>query len=183
MRTASTLALSSLLLLATGCPGDGGGLGPLLTNGAEVPERDPDGGWTGNLEDGAIIDLDWATSGAFGCYPGTETTNFTGNHVWANESLSEGIGDFHVRVNPADPLVDVSLYAIKTGTDGTEFPPDLPSAIACDTSFDRENNGNPGVSEAVTVQGGQNPYRIIVGVAGANGQTSGEYDVEVWYGD
>ncbi|MCO4769601.1 MAG: hypothetical protein KDA24_06175 [Deltaproteobacteria bacterium] len=181
MRTASLVALSSLLLLTTGCPEDGG-IGPFLTNGAEMPERDPDTEWDGNLSDGSIIDIDWASSGAFGCYPGTENVNFTGNHVFVDEAIGEDMGDFHVRVNPSDPTVDVSLYAIKVGTSTTDYPPDLASAIACDTSFDRENNGNPGVSEAATVQAG-NAYRIIVGVAGANDQTSGAYDVEVWYGD
>lgn len=183
MRVASLIAFSSLLLLATGCPPEGGGLGPLLTNGEDMPERAPDITWDGNLDSGEIIDLDWASSGGFGCWPGTEDVNFTGSHVFENDALSADIGDFFVRVNPADPSIDVSLYAIKAGVDTIEFPPDLPSAVACDSTFDRENNGNPGVSEGTVVQGGSNPYRIVVGVAGANDATSGGYDVEVWYGE
>ena len=182
MRAASLFAFSSLLLLTTGCPTDGGP-GPLFTNGEDVPEREPDTTWDANLEDGEIIDLDWASSGGFGCWPGTEDVNFTGTHVFENEALSADVGDFFVRVNPADPTIDVSLYAIKTGVDTTQFPPDLPSAVACDSTFDRENNGNPGVSEATVVQGGSNPYRIVVAVAGANDTTSGGYEVEVWYGE
>jgi|GEM_PF-4708210 len=181
MRHLTLLALSSFLALGTGCPGSG--LGPLLTNGEEMPDRESDDSWTGNLSDGSVIDLDWATSGGFACYPGTETTNFTGAHVFVNDALSANVGDFFARVNPSDPTVDVSLYVLKLGVDTTEFPPDLPSAVACDTSFDRENNGNPGVSEAAVAQGGSNPYRIVVGVAGANDATSGGYEVEVWYGE
>ncbi len=182
MRVSSFLVLASLALATTGCPTDGGP-GPLLTNGDEMPSREADVTWEANLEDGEIIDLDWASGGGFGCWPGTEDTNFTGSHVFENESLSANAGNLFVRVNPANPTVDVSLYALKVGPDSTAFPPDLPSAVACDSSFDRENNSNPGVSEATTVLGGSNPYRVIIGVAGANDATSGGYDVEIWYGE
>jgi len=183
MRSITLVALSTLLLASTGCPGEGGGPGPLLQNGATMPETAPDNGWSGNLSDGETMDIDWGSSGGFACWPGTEETNWTGAFVFEDDSLAEGVGDYHVRVTPTDPLVDVSLLAIKVGTDTTEYPPELGSGIACDTSYDRENDSNPGYSEAVIVQGGQNPYRIVVGVAGANGTTSGAYDVEVWYGD
>ncbi len=182
MRAVTFLALSSLLLAGTGCPGDGGGPGPLLTNGEEMPTTAPDNGWSGNLSDGEVLDSNWGES-PYNCWPGTENTNWSGSIVFENDALAEDVGDYHVRVTPTDPTVDVSLVAMKVGTDTTDFPPDLASSIACDTSYDRANDSNPGYSEAVIVQGGQNPYRIIVGVAGANGTTSGAYDVEVWYGD
>lgn len=179
MRAIGLTALSSLALLLAGCPTDGGG-NPIFQNGEDVPERDPDEEWSGDLSEGEIIDLDWATGG-LGCFPGTESTNWSGSFVWYERTLGEDT-DGWIRAIPGDPTIDISVMAIKSSVDSTEFPPALTAGISCDTSYDRENNGNPGVSEAVKVLGG-NEYRIVIGVAGANDTTSGAFDVQLWLGE
>lgn len=172
----SLLLLSSALL--TGCP-DGTGPGSLITNGAEVPDRDPDGSWDGDLSEGEAIDVQVIEDHQ--CAPGTESLNFSGNHVFY-ETDQPADEDVYVKVSP-DPLVDVSLYVLEVGADSTEFPPELVSSVTCDAEYDRENDLNPGEAEAVAVIGGNNPYRLVIGVAGANGATEGGYTVEYWIGE
>ena len=178
MRSTAPILISSLALLLAGCPTDGNG-DPIFQNGADVPERAADEEWSGDLDEGSTIDLDWATGG-LGCFPGTESVNWSGNWVFYERTLGADT-DGWVRANP-DPATDVSVLVIKAGASTTEFPPDLTSGVSCDTSYDRENDGNPGVSEAVKVLGG-NEYRLVIGVAGANDQTSGAYDVQLWLGE
>ncbi len=170
-------SLSALLLL--GCPTDGGG-NPIFTNGEEVPDRDPDETWFADLDEGSIIDLDWANGGS-GCWPATENVNFTGTHVFDERSQAENTPAW-VRAVP-DTGVDVSVYLIKSGTESVGYPPDLNSNVSCDSSYDRENDGNPGVSEAAKALGGNNPYRLVIGVAGANDTTEGGFEVQLWLGE
>ena len=178
MRALILIASSSLLLLSAGCPTDGGG-NPIFQNGEDVPERDPDETWSGDLSEGEPIELDWATGG-MGCFPGTESMNWDGNFVFYERSLGEDT-DGWLRAIPASG-VDVSLLVIKAGATSEGFPPELSSGVSCDASYDRENDGNPGVSEAVKVLGG-NEYRLVIGVAGANESASGTFDMQLWLGE
>ena len=171
------LTLTPLLLLGLGGCASGG---PVFENGEIVPERDPDESWDGDLSDGTVIDINWASSGGFGCWAGTEDVNFDGAHVIYERAQPEDV-DAWVRVIP-DSSVDVSLYALQAGTSGTELPPELNSAVSCETSADRETDSNPGVSEAIKITG-YNPYRLIIGVAGANEAIAGAFTVELWLGE
>ena len=42
-----------------------------------------------------------------------------------------------------------------------------------------QHDDNPGQPEVLYVQG-YNEYELIIGVAGANGTTSGQFQVEIW---
>lgn len=179
MRAIALTLFSFFALLLIGCPTDGSG-NPIFQNGEEVPDRDPDETWSADLSSGVEIDLDWATGG-MGCWPGTENVNFDGSHVHDERSQAEDT-DAWVRAVP-ETGVDISLYLIKAGTQSTDYPPDLNSSVSCDTSYDRENDGNPGVSEAAKALGGNNPYRLVIGVAGANGTTDGSFEVQLWLGE
>lgn len=182
---AIALTLSSALLFV-GCPTDGaggpGGLGDpggVIANGDDVPDRDPDEVWSADLSDGELIELDWAT-GSFGCWPGTESVNFSGSHVLFERPLPAD-NDAWVRATP-DADIDVSLYVIKAGLNTVGLPPDLSTSLSCDASYDRAGNSNVGVSEATKVLG-NNDYRLLIGVAGANDTMSGGFDVEFWLGE
>jgi hypothetical protein len=148
-------------------------------NGVEVPERDPDESFEADLSEGSIIELDWAQDSDIACWPGTEDVNFSGNHVfrdgiWGGEEMI-----LYIRVTPATVDLDVSLYALRLGpTDTESWPPEIYQA-GCQTSYDNQFDANPGWSEAVLIEGAAT-HRVVIGVAGANGETSGAFTIDVW---
>jgi len=145
-------------------------------NGDEVPERAPDETWAGDLSDGATMDLDWADDSSVACFIGTENKNFSGNHVLYDRIAGPGMNVFF-RVTPS-PDLDVSLYAMRLGENDTSWPPDVINA-PCESSYDAQYDNNPGWSEAVELSG-SGTYRIVVGVAGANGAADGAFTVDYW---
>jgi hypothetical protein len=165
-------------MLAAAC---GAAPPPLLNNGAEVPAREADETWEGDLSDGATIELDWAQETGITCWTAPENPNFTGSHVFYEREQAEGVDQF-IRVTPADGQ-DLSLYGMRTGTDRSDFPPDMASVPTCETSFDQEYDANPGVAEAIEMTSPSNTYRTVIGVAGAADWTAGGFTVELWNGE
>jgi hypothetical protein len=137
----------------------------------------------GNLTSGKkLCTLDWADNSSIACFPGTENTHFTGNHVFY--ALKDGVppkSKVTVKVTPA-PGVDVNVYGYWNGTDDFYTPPFLPGVGACEASYPLAvgTPANPGEVETITFQNpGNNPYNYFFAVAGHDGLTSGAYTVDV----
>jgi hypothetical protein len=79
----------------------------------------------------------------------------------------------------AEAGVDVSIYSIQQGTNSFVLPPDTVTAVACEASL---SNG-AGETESLSLWGPNNPYNLIVGVAGVEGQDSGRFLLEILSGD
>ncbi len=144
--------------------------------GKPVPDRAPDKVIDGDLSKGKAISLSWAQGSGTGCWTATEDINWNGNHVHHVDLYGPKM-DLVFRVTPA-PDVDVSLYALRVGEKDKNLPPEI-SRASCSVSYDKVKDKNPGVSEAVAMRA-PNRYRVIIGVAGANGAKSGKYKLEVW---
>ena len=172
----------SVLLLLTACKdGCSDGIGSTESennnpNNIAVPTRDPDETFAGDLSTGTEIDLDWADENPFFCWPGTENVNFTGAHVFFTRS-KEGSGDYVIKATP-DAGVDISLYTLEFN-DEVQTPPDVTSTTRCEASYDADGDSNPGGWESVELFGFAD-NAVLIGVAGANGQDSGAFTVEVW---
>ena len=151
---------------------------PVPANGVEVPNRAADETMIGDLSDGAILDLDWAQNPNVTCWTASENLNWTGAHVITETTQGED-EVLTIRVTPGDSLLDVSLWAAQTSANDTHTPPDLPSVVSCETSYDAPGDSNPGFSEAVLLSN-YNPYRVLIGVAGADGFEAGAYTLEIW---
>ena len=174
------------LLGLTGCKGDG--LGGIFgddngdTNSGsdiEVPLGAADETLSGNLSSGDVIDIGWADDNPLFCWVETENINFDGAHVFF-EVDKQGSDDVFVRATPDDD-VDVSLYTLEFYGD-VETPPDITDATRCEAAFDASGDSNPGGEETIELQG-YGDRTLLVGVAGANGATSGAFEVDVWKED
>lgn len=180
MRTAIPLLALALAGCqpATGPGGEtpwapGGTSGDNTVGGATVPNTAPTRTIAGDLADGSAMDLSWAAPSY--CWPATENVNFTGNHVVEAFQQPRGI-DVYLRLVP-DSGVDVSLYAIQDGTQQT--PPNVTSPFECAAMYDQSSDSNPGQPEVLYLAN-YIDFWMTVGVAGANGATSGGYELQIW---
>ncbi len=137
----------------------------------------------GNLKDGVIIhDLSWASTSSNACFPGTQNQKFRGNHVFYSATLPDN-SEMEVTLIPDDKNADFSLYAYQVGTNNNNLPPNLPNCISCEADFkwDRPKAGKKQdhtriVSNLTSIG---NSYKIIIGVVGANGLTTGSYTLNI----
>jgi hypothetical protein len=129
-----------------------------------------------DLESGSKLDLAWAQQSAVACFPANQDALFTGPHRFF--VLQQGADQaLNVRVEP-EPGVDVSLYTLQQSTESFVVPPETVSAVSCDTSL----NAGPGDEEMLSLWGPNNPYNVIVGVAGVREQAEGRYLLRVTAG-
>ncbi|MEM6722807.1 MAG: hypothetical protein AAF598_02155 [Bacteroidota bacterium] len=138
----------------------------------------------GDLKDGNIIeDLSWAWSSSNACFPETQKQKFTGNHVLYTTDLPK-YSEMEIRVIPDDPKANFSLYAYEVGAAGDlAVVPDLPRCIRCevDHKWDRPKRGKTQdhtrvVTDILAIN---NPYRVVIGVVGAEGLLEGGFTLEV----
>jgi hypothetical protein len=176
-------------MLLGGCAGEGGGgdtdntddfkQGDIDQDGTVDVTGDPDEVITGDLSSGAKIDLDFAEDSAVACFPATENVNFNGNTVLFTGVSKEGSQNIVVQADP-DNGVDISLYVLEFPPGGEQIPPDVTSSSRCEASYDQQNDSNPGDPEAVGPLIGFGDRTMVIGVAGANGATSGAFSVGIW---
>ena len=74
----------------------------------------------------------------------------------------------------------MSLYAYQDGTTKSVYPPDVNSCVTCeaDHKWDYPKKGKTqDHTRTVYVNAINNPYRIVIGVAGADGLTTGGFKI------
>ena len=134
---------------------------------------------TGKLESGGKFDLSFASYSSNACWPATENVNFNGNHVLYRTTIPPQ-SEMIVTAEPQDAKTDVSVYAMMIGaTDTTHYPPNVPSCVSCEAGYDQKKDSNPGVAEKAKLQATTHGYNVIIGVAGANGTTAGNYKLKI----
>ena len=104
--------------------------------------------------------------------------NFEGNHVFFG-TYQPDYSELTVTVTPDDGGVDLSVYVMQFGATNYYVPPDVPSAVTCEAGYDQVNDSNPGDPESAMVMAVNNPYNVLIGVAGADGHTAGGFTLEI----
>jgi hypothetical protein len=133
----------------------------------------------GNLKDGKIVDLGWASNSAVACFPATENDNFRGKHVFFGTQIPKQ-SVMKITAIPDDPTTDLSVYAYTVGSTSYDaIPPNVTSAVSCEAGYDAQHDHNPGASETVTLNAATNPYNVVIGVAGAKGVREGGFTLKV----
>ena len=147
-----------------------------------VPNQDV--AYTGNLAEGTSLDdLSWAWNSSVACFPETQKSKFTGNHLFFTGIIPK-YSELTVTVIPKDPTQNFSVYAYEIGANKTVLVPNLPSCIRCEADHFRERNfvGKPPqdhtriVSNLVAIN---RPYRVVIGVTGADGLDEGEFTLQL----
>lgn len=139
--------------------------------------------YTGDLAEGNTLnDLSWAWNSANACFPETQRSKFTGHHVFYT-CIIPRYSELEITVIPNDPNADFSIYAYEIGENSTAMVPDLQSCIRCeaDHRWDRPKRGKVQnhtrtVSDLLALN---SPYRVVIGVTGANGLAEGTFTLRV----
>ena len=138
--------------------------------------------YKGDLAEGAVIsDLSWASTSSMACWPATENTYFTGNHVFYVTSIPPH-AELTLTVIPDDPNQNMSIYGYQVGLNNTLMPPDIATCVACESErkWDRPKTGRTqDHTRSIYFNSTTDSYRIVIGVAGANGLKTGKFKLKV----
>lgn len=128
-------------------------------------------------------DLSWAWNSSVACFPETQKDKFTGHHVLYSTELPR-YSEMEVTVIPDDPRANFSIYAYQIGaTNESAIVPYLPRCVRCEVDHEwdgpRRGYTQDHTRTATHLVATRNPYRVIIGVVGANGLAEGSYRLQV----
>jgi hypothetical protein len=137
----------------------------------------------GDLQNGVVIqDLSWAWNSSVACFPGTQKDKFTGKHVLYT-TVQPAYSEMEVTVIPDDPNADFSIYAYQVGVNNKVLPPKLSSCVSCEAEhkWDRPKVGKTQdhTRTVANLTALNDPFRVFIGVAGANGLKKGGYKLKI----
>lgn len=138
----------------------------------------------GDLSEGfQMDDLSWAWNSSVACFPETQKAKFTGNHVLYVTDLPR-YSEMDVTVIPDDENANFSIYAYEIGaTNDGSIVPNLSSCIRCEVEhkWDYKYKGKTQdhTRTAKYLVAINNPYKVIIGVTGADGLQEGGYTLQV----
>jgi hypothetical protein len=134
----------------------------------------------GSISRGSKIPLGWASTSQMACWPSIRNQYFDGKHVLFMTRIPRR-SIMKIELIPRGNA-DLSLYAYTGG--GGARPPRVTRAVSCEAAFltgikRRSVTRNPGGVERVRLNAVNNPYNVIIGVAGAHGATRGDFELRV----
>lgn len=133
---------------------------------------------TGNLKDGEQLGtLEWAWNSSVACFVTPVSDWYTGNHVFYQIDLpTQSIITINLVMD--DPSAAMSLYAYTKGAGTNLLPEELNSVVSCEADPDA-NFGSTIGNRTVELNATTNPYSVMIGVAGAEGLSTGAFTLEV----
>lgn len=138
--------------------------------------------YSGDLNEGTrIYDLSWAANSSVACFPATQNTKFNGNHVLYVTEIPPH-SKMTITLIPDDKNSNMSLYAYQDGTSNSVYPPQLNSCVSCeaDHKWDYPKKGKTqDHTRSVELNAINNPYRVVIGVAGAEGLSQGSFKIQI----
>lgn len=166
---------------AKGSSGSAGAVNSITVSGDKAAEV------SGNLKSGKKIALDWAEKSNVACFPATRFEMFDGNHVFYRISMPAQ-KSMKIQLTPVDKSKLINLYALRQEAGGSQpVPPNVESVISAEASYPKyakvggkktKKNADDGIRKIDFISLDQ-PYSILIGVAGAEGLTEGEYKLSV----
>jgi hypothetical protein len=154
---------------------------PLMIYSAEV-QKGKVITYTGDLKDGCKInDLSWASYSSTACFPATQNTKFRGNHIFFVTEIPK-YSEMEITVIPDNKKDNMSLYAYQDGTTSKVYPPELSTCVSCeaDHKWDYPKRGKTqDHTRTVSLNAINNPYRVVIGVAGAEELTTGSFKLQI----
>ena len=136
----------------------------------------------GSLKDGVKLQsLAWAWMSSNACFPGTQAAKFTGNHVLYVVDLPPH-SIMNITVKPKNNSTNLSLYGYQIGVEKVILPEDLQYCVTCEADHERQylRRGEVRTStRTMRFNAIGNPYKVVIGVAGANNLTEGDFTLEI----
>jgi hypothetical protein len=138
--------------------------------------------YSGDLAEGCKIhDLSWASRSSTACFPATQNTKFRGNHIFFVTEIPP-YSDMEITVIPDNKKDNMSIYAYQDGTTSNAYPPNLTSCVSCEAEhkWDYPKRGKTqDHTRTVRLNAIANSYRVVIGVAGAEGLTTGTFKLKI----
>lgn len=138
--------------------------------------------YKGNLNQGVKLNsLVWASRSSTACFPATQNSKFRGNHVMFTTDIPPR-SEMKITIIPTDKSKNFSLYAYQVGTTSEQMVPNLSSCVSCeaDHKWDYPKKGRTqDHTRSVELNAINNPYKVVIGVAGAEGLTEGEFILKI----
>ena len=138
--------------------------------------------YEGNLADGQKIpNLSWAADSSVACFPATQNQKFTGNQVLFTTTIPKR-SEMFIKVIPKNKNHNLSLYAYEVGLTNEQLPPNLSSCVTCEADYkwDRKWRGKTqDHTRKVRLNAINNPYKVVIGVVGAEGLTVSDFTLEI----
>ena len=136
----------------------------------------------GNLNNGSIMPLEWATNSSVACFPSTRFNEFRGNHILYRITLPAA-SEIDITVTPTNKKDRINVYALRFGEDNLSAPPEVSSAISCEAGY-TIYTGQPNYKiankpKSVSLMSIQKSYTIVIGVAGAIDTMEGDYELGI----
>jgi len=137
----------------------------------------------GDLADGQVMsDLSWAWQSSVACFPETQVSKFTGHHQLFEFEVPAGT-EVVITLTPKNKKHNMSLYAYMIGVGTDAIVPNLSSCIRCEADYkwDRPWAGKTQDHRRIVknILAIQRPYKVIIGVAGAEGLTEGDFVLDI----
>lgn len=136
---------------------------------------------TGDISEGLIIDdLTWAAFSNVACFPATRAIEFEGNQVFYEVDIPQG-SELIVTVNSTGTdRKRINLYGY-IDFNGKNLPP-LQSILSCEAGYPlyvgTPDLSDPGEARDISfAQAVNDPFTALVAVSGAQGVTSGTFEL------
>ncbi len=138
--------------------------------------------YKGDLADGVKIhDLSWASNSSVACFPATQNHKFTGNHIIYISEIPK-YSKMWITVVPDDKKANMSIYAYTVGINSNVMVPNLSSCVSCEAEhkWDYPKRGKTqDHTRTVYLNAINNLYKVVIGVAGADGLTEGSFILKI----
>lgn len=151
-----------------------------------LPEGSNAGTITGNIKEGVKIPMQWAEQSSVALVPATRFEQFNGNHLLYRIEMPAA-SVIKIRMQPAKGK-KINLYALRQSAAGPhEVPPNVTRAISSEASYPiyanlgggrKVKNKDKGYRE-VEFMSVSSPYSILIGVAGAEGEVEGDFQLTI----
>jgi hypothetical protein len=136
----------------------------------------------GNLNEGIFMqDLSWASKSSMACFPATQNTKFRGKHVLYQTTVPANM-NIKVTVIPDNKNANMSVYTILDGVNNTALPPEIASCSSCEAEHKWDYakvNKTQDHTRWIEFDSYGGTYRLVIGVAGADGLDSGGYTLKI----
>jgi hypothetical protein len=134
--------------------------------------------FSGNLNEGSIChDLSWAWNSQNACFVAPRKHLFSGHHVLYLAEIPAQ-SEVEISLSPTDKSRNMSLYAYTLSSE-YQFVPELNSCISCEASFQSSYKKEQNNERSVQLRTGGKPYRLVIGVAGAEQLKEGAFTLSV----
>lgn len=131
----------------------------------------------GNIKNGVQIPLGWANSSQTACFPSTKNEFFRGNHVFYRVKLPTKT-KMTVTCKPLANGKHINVYGMRlSSNDVTSVPPNI-KTLVCEANYPYYMTDGT-KARSIYFNALNNPYNILIGVAGAKDVFSGDFELTI----